>query len=330
MQTKFNNPKENELLVNRADYQRKRKLEETTSNGECSRCGKTTHNFTDIRECPAFNKHCLKCGRRGHFSLKYRTKKAKFQDYRNTQLTSKTKIIKPGQIKSVNQIEDPIEFPVQLDETHLECFNVERSTSDDIIEIKVGGVVIQMLIDSGSSCNIICGRDWKTLLKNNAALIDIQDNVLHVIKPYASTEPLHIQHKFTAPVAVNKKGLEIIQTFMVVQQGTISLLGKKTALSLGVLRLGLTAYVNPEPNTFPKIKDVKVKLTINPNIKPIQQPVRRVPIAIEEKVECKLDEALTKDIIERVNEPSAWISPMVIVFKPDGDIRVMRRIDMRA
>lgn len=68
-------------------------------------------------------------------------------------------------------------------------------------------------------------------------------------------------------------------------------------------------------------------MTIDPRVKPVQQPVRRVPIAVEEKVENKLNEALARDIIEKVMQPSPWISPMVIVFKPDGDIRIC--IDMR-
>lgn len=50
-------------------------------------------------------------------------------------------------------------------------------------------------------------------------------------------------------------------------------------------------------------------------------------MAVEAKVEEKLNEALEKDIIEIVKGPSPWISPIVIVFKHDGDIRIC--IDMR-
>lgn len=78
---------------------------------------------------------------------------------------------------------------------------------------------------------------------------------------------------------------------------------------------------------FPKIKDVLVKLSIDPTIKAVQQPVRRVPIAVETQVTDKLNEALQKDIIEKVDGPSDWISPIVIIFKPNGDIRIC--VDMR-
>ncbi|XP_062558121.1 uncharacterized protein K02A2.6-like [Armigeres subalbatus] len=45
------------------------------------------------------------------------------------------------------------------------------------------------------------------------------------------------------------------------------------------------------------------------------------------KVDEKLDDLLSKEIIEKVSEPSQWVSPMVIVVKDSGDIRLC--IDMR-
>ena len=47
-----------------------------------------------------------------------------------------------------------------------------------------------------------------------------------------------------------------------------------------------------------------------------------MPVALEGKVEAKLNEALSLDIIEPVLGPSKWISPVVIVFKGNGDIRL--------
>lgn len=71
---------------------------------------------------------------------------------------------------------------------------------------------------------------------------------------------------------------------------------------------------------------MKAYIHIDQNIKPIAQPYRRIPIALENRVIAKLNEMLEQDIIEYVNQPSCWISPMVIVPKKE-EIRIC--IDMR-
>ena len=58
-------------------------------------------------------------------------------------------------------------------------------------------------------------------------------------------------------------------------------------------------------------------------MKPESQQERRIPFGLREKVDAKLDELLKIDIIEEVpGGPSGWISPLVVVSKGDGDVRV--------
>lgn len=52
-----------------------------------------------------------------------------------------------------------------------------------------------------------------------------------------------------------------------------------------------------------------------------------VAIALRQQVEDQLNRLLKMGIIERVNGPSPWVSPVVIVIKDNGDIRLC--IDMR-
>lgn len=62
-----------------------------------------------------------------------------------------------------------------------------------------------------------------------------------------------------------------------------------------------------------------------------QSLLTQQPIALENKVMTKLDETLDLDIIEPVLGHSPWISPMVIAFKENGDLRIYIdiRLDMR-
>ena len=70
------------------------------------------------------------------------------------------------------------------------------------------------------------------------------------------------------------------------------------------------------------MKDVKVKLSINPEIKPVANKHRRIPFHIREKVDTELQRLTAAGVIEPVTEPTGWVSPVVITNKSDGDIRL--------
>lgn len=85
--------------------------------------------------------------------------------------------------------------------------------------------------------------------------------------------------------------------------------------------------VKGDKKPFPKLKGEPVKLHIDTSVVPVSQGPRRVPFSMLDKVENKIKELLDLDIIEEVTGPTTWVSPVVIVNKPDNDIRLC--IDMR-
>ena len=77
-----------------------------------------------------------------------------------------------------------------------------------------------------------------------------------------------------------------------------------------------------------KLRDFQLNLHIRDDVTPVAQPVRRLPFGLRNKVEQKLHGLLDKDIIEEVShKPAEWVSPLVVVPKADGDIRIC--VDMR-
>ena len=78
---------------------------------------------------------------------------------------------------------------------------------------------------------------------------------------------------------------------------------------------------------MPTIKDVIIEIPIDLSVRPVAQPYRRIPIPLEERVLRKLDELEELGIIEKVNEPSPWISAMVVDGVDREEIRLC--IDLR-
>lgn len=76
---------------------------------------------------------------------------------------------------------------------------------------------------------------------------------------------------------------------------------------------------------FPKIDGYTVKLEIDESIKPKQQQFRKIPLALEDKVEDKVKELLKMDIIEVVEHAPSWLLPIVPVL--NGEICIC--VDLR-
>ena len=80
-----------------------------------------------------------------------------------------------------------------------------------------------------------------------------------------------------------------------------------------------------------KLKDVEIKLDIDPTVKPVVQPTRRIPFHIRKQVEQEINSLIKQDIIEKVpdNEATPWISQIVAVPKKENTA-VRLCIDMRS
>nr|XP_037274126.1 uncharacterized protein K02A2.6-like [Rhipicephalus microplus] len=55
---------------------------------------------------------------------------------------------------------------------------------------------------------------------------------------------------------------------------------------------------------------------------PVVQPARRVPIALKGRLRQELKRMEKASIIVKVDEPTDWVSPLVVVHKKDGTLRI--------
>ena len=201
-----------------------------------------------------------------------------------------------------------------------------------MVTVQVGGVNLRMLIDSGASSNIIDEGTWEQLKVKGVkceSQVATPDKKLY---QYASSQPLPVKGSFKCTVSVCDRSTKA--EVLVIKGRGMSLLGKVTATELGVLKVGINvAMVTSKadnlkqqyPEVFEgvgKLKNKQISLDINPTVKPIAQPYRRVPFNLRGKSRDKTTELLDMGIIEPVEGPAPWVNSVVIVPKDNGDIRL--------
>jgi hypothetical protein len=276
----------------------------------CWKCGREGHfSFDDC--CPAKNVRCRNCGFVGHFANVCRSR-------RNTQ----------QRVFSINQPD------VSKDESSSEdeIFVVSLTPEDDpLATISIEGQEVRVLIDSGASCNVIDQQLWEQLKRNGVTCKSQKDS--KTLKSYATVSKVEVVEKFWCKVELGEKSLPNVE-FLVIKGDGTPILGRKTAMQLGVLEIKLPE-VNLVEDEFQelfsgkvgKLTNYQVELHVKPNAKFVAQPCRRVPYSLRGKLKDKLQELEEMDIIERVEGPTPCVSPIVIVPKRNGDIRVC--VDMR-
>ena len=61
-------------------------------------------------------------------------------------------------------------------------------------------------------------------------------------------------------------------------------------------------------------------ISMDPAVKPVAHPPRKIPISMFEKLKAELEKMKKLDVIEKIDEPTNWVSSLVIIEKPDGNI----------
>ena len=112
-------------------------------------------------------------------------------------------------------------------------------SSDGKTPVKMGGLTVTMIIDSGASCNVIGRNVWEYLKANKVACVSTKAS--KKLYAYGSNQPLQVAGMFIVGVSVVESVLSGVE-FVVIENEGHALLGRETVISSGVLKLG--AHVN--------------------------------------------------------------------------------------
>ncbi|XP_047657080.1 uncharacterized protein LOC125138846 [Tachysurus fulvidraco] len=196
---------------------------------------------------------------------------------------------------------------------------------------------LDILIDTGATVNLL-DKNAHDKIKMSTKLQPTNKKIL----PYGKQQPLPLLGKLTTNISAHGKTTEA--TVYVVEGDHGSLLSLKTATELGLIHIVLsTDIIQPTTsvadqllskypnitNGIGKLKNVQVKLYIDDTVKPIAQPHRRIPFHVRKKVEKELQLLEDEGIIEKVEGPTPWVSPIVAMPKPKNPEKIRICVDMR-
>lgn len=171
---------------------------------QCYRCGSSRHLGADPK-CPARGQTCRKCKGKDHFAS-----------------VCKTKPKKPG----VNQVQEELQANgEQVDY----AFRVTNEVQSNLLKLSMGGVELEMLVDSGATNNIVDEETWETLKAKKIKGKSEAAPVCKKLYAYASYKPLPVKGRFVCEVLVGKGRVQV--EFLVIKGRGAPLLSKDTAMS---------------------------------------------------------------------------------------------------
>lgn len=288
----------------------------------CSRCGLKGHKGHECR-CTK-GKTCFKCNKVGHFASVCRSQK-NFSTHCIHE-TDQQHTESNAHATSDNTLITDCHCP--------DCIFVVGTDRHSLTSFSISGIPISMMIDSGASCNVLNGNDVKKL-KEIGVHITRCNRWLH---PYMSP-PIHVKESIIADIQY-KDSNPVRAEFLVTAGDQPSLLGKTTALQLGVLHVINQVSLPHSPKHIleqysglsrgiGKLKNHKVKIHIDKSVPPVARKHSRVPFHLRDKVEEELKRLEKEDIIEKVSGPTEWVSRIVTPPKPKNPSEIRICVDMR-
>ena len=256
----------------------------------CMNCGASEHT-TGSQSCPARGKRCKKCDKLNHFARGCRSAATK---------------------------SDCAAVPVNI--VHSGGATFKYLTCD------INGRPVKLLVDTGARVSILNKPTYEHLFS-------------HVSLEPATTSLAGYGHSpievlGVARLLVKYKRQRAPHTAFHVTRHGSNIMGLPLFYALGfamtdargqhVLQVGTTQWPDRYPDIFEGLGCMKGfvhRPTVDPTVRPVIQPLRRIPLALRDGVEMELRRLQDAGVIEPV-DASPWVSNLVIARKKGGGLRL--------
>ncbi|XP_008179138.1 uncharacterized protein K02A2.6-like [Acyrthosiphon pisum] len=184
-----------------------------------------------------------------------------------------------------------------------------NSDKDWIVKLKTNGTEIRYKIDTGAQANVL------------------PSEILKCINPQVLIEPT--KAKLSTYDGNNIKVLGKLNTQV---DKKVAILGLEDSVKLGIVKRLLEIDENYENINITKefnhvfegvgCIEGNYEIKLKDNFVPIACATRKIPFSLEEPLKKELNKLCDLQIIEKVEEFTEWVHPIVIAKKPNGAIRI--------
>ena len=289
----------------------------------CYNCGnKVSGNISKHKlQCPAKNHTCNKCQKKGHYEKVCRNKSVNLMTTKESgpmNTEAKEDEVIDEDLYSVNLFR----IRTSTDKSKPQLKNCK--TSDFTVQVVVNNHLDRLVADTGARISV-CGtsqaRKWGILDKMVASKVKI--------KPYNS-EPIPVFGEARCAVTFGRTSIPV--NWHIISGSCEPILSGNAALQLGIIQFNksvdtfqpilmmkkengenLQKILAEYPDIFNglgKLKDYKVKLHCNPEVKPVNVPAHPFPYHLQERAQAAIDEMIKQDVIEEHphDQPALWVS----------------------
>ena len=259
---------------------------------KCQRCGSNENHSR--QDCPAKDAECHKCKKRGHFQRVCRSKAA----------------------SQLSEVESSLPNDVFLGEI------AEGNNNPWRAEVEVMGHEITFKVDSGADVSVIGEAVYKRYLSK----IPLKKSSKRLFGPCRS--PLNCLGEMTVELKSGSRSCQ--EQIFVLSNLETPLLSRNASAKLAkIAKIDTLSDGDEVKQKFPKLfsglgcLDGEFDIKIKPEASPCQVTApRRIPLPLMPKVKAELDRMTDMGVIEPVEMPTEWCSPIVVVPKPDGKVRI--------
>lgn len=263
----------------------------------CNRCGQF-HRF----KCPAKGVKCKKCGKYNHFAALCRSKQV-----HNIELTSQQSS------QSNNNF-----FMGSIHINSLETKSWQASLS-------INNKQIIFLLDTGADTNVLTSRTFHKLELS----FELISKSKHTLSTF-SGETIPTLGQCFLPLYYKGQIYNVL--FHIVDINSQNILGREMCQKLNLIKRVNTVKFNVNETIFDTyndlfqglgcIKDYICDLKLKPDAVPSIDACRRVPFKLRNILKEELDNLEHNNIICKVEEPTEWVSSIVLTTKKNGKIRL--------